>query len=332
MKWMIGIVPALLLAAWGRSESSGSRHQVTEPEEWTLPREGASGLELRTQGGNIRVVGAAVEQLQVRALKKARGDSDADARAFLELMRVERRRDGDRWVVEASWPEPRPRHIEEANVSFEIQVPHGMRLDAESRGGNVEVSGVGETRLHTGGGNIQARDIGGALDVHTGGGNLQVDACTGPIDLETGGGNIEIHQAQHAVKAHTGGGNIQVEGRAGPVDAHTGGGNIGIRQAESPVKAITGAGNVQVEIARASGAAQVELGTGAGNVDLRLPQDISARVEANSNLGHVQMEPAAGAQYNRGHGHLQAVLGDGQGSVRLRTGVGGIRIRLTATP
>ena len=49
MKWMIGIVPALLLAAWGRSESSGSRHQVTEPEEWTLPREGASGLDLRLQ-------------------------------------------------------------------------------------------------------------------------------------------------------------------------------------------------------------------------------------------------------------------------------------------
>jgi DUF4097 and DUF4098 domain-containing protein YvlB len=330
MNWIIEIIPALLLAAWGRSEGSTSRSAATRTEEWTLPREGASGLELRNQGGNIRVGGAAVDQLQVRALKKARGDSDADAQAFLELMRVERRREGDRWVVEASWPEPRSHRIESANVSFEIQVPHGMRLEAESRGGNVEVSGVDETRLHTGGGNIEARDIGGALDVHTGGGNLKVEACTGPIDLQTGGGNIEIHQARHAVKAHTGGGNIQVEGRAGPVDAHTGGGNIGIRQAESPVKAITGAGNVQVEVARASGAVEVEMGTGAGNVDLRLPGDVSARVEANTNLGRVQIEPAAGAQDNRGHGHLEAVLGDGQGSVRLRTGVGGIAIRVSA--
>jgi hypothetical protein len=326
MKWIIGIIPVLLLAAWGRGEGSTSRPAATLTEEWSLPREGASGLDLRTQGGNIKVVGGgprsgvvgagprAADQLQVRAFKDARGDSDAGARSFLELMRVERRREGDRWVVEASWPQPRPRGIEQANVNFEIQVPQGMRLEAESRGGNLEVSGVGQPRLHTGGG------------------NLQIAACSGPIALDTGGGNIEIRQAQDAVKAHTGGGNIQVEGNAGPVDAHTGGGNIEIRQAASPVKAITGAGNVQVEIPRTSGGAQVELGTGAGNLELRLPRDVSARVEANTNLGNVQLEPVAGGHYNRGHNHLQAVLGDGQGSVRLRTGVGNIAIRLTTAP
>src|SRR3954469_9298433 len=130
--------------------------RMTETEEWTLPREAASVLELRTQGGNIRVTGAAVDELHVRAVKTARGRSEADARAFLERMQVERRREGDRWVVEAGWPAPRPRDIEEAHVNLEIQVPRGMRLEAESRGGNVEASGVGETRLHTGGGNIEA--------------------------------------------------------------------------------------------------------------------------------------------------------------------------------
>src|SRR4051794_34945132 len=130
--------------------------RLMETEEWTLPHEAASALELRTQGGNIRVQGASVDELQVRAVKTARGGSEANARAFLEQMIVERRRDGDRWVVEAQWPQPRPHDIEEAHVNFEIQVPRGMRLEAESRGGNVEASGVGETRLHTGGGNIEA--------------------------------------------------------------------------------------------------------------------------------------------------------------------------------
>jgi hypothetical protein len=87
-----------------------------------------------------------------------------------------------------------------------------------------------------------------------------------------------------------------------------------------------------VEISRASGAAQVELGTGAGNLDLRLPNDVSARVEANTNMGSVQLEPVAGGHYNRSHNHVRAVLGDGQGSVRLRTGVGNIEIRLAAAP
>ncbi len=294
MNGIIGIVAALFVVAWGRSESGGSRQRATATEEWTLPREEASGLALRTQGGNIR--------------------SDAEARAFLEEMRVERRREGDRWVVEAHWPQPRPRGIDGAYINFEIQVPQGMRLEAESRGGNLEVSGVGQPHLHTGGGNIR------------------VMASSGPFELDTGGGNIELHQAQHAVRAHTGGGNIQVEGDAGPVDAHTGSGNIAIRRAESPVKAVTGAGNVAVEIPRVSGAAEVEMGTGAGNLELRLPKDVSARVEAKTNLGHVQRVPAAGGHSHRGHNHLQAVLGDGHGSVHLRTGTGNIQIRLTAMP
>jgi hypothetical protein len=314
MNWIIGIVPALLLAAGGRNERSGWRHLVTETGEWTLPRDGASTLELYTRAGSIQVVGAAVEHLQVRALKQARGDSDADARAFLGQMKIERRREGDRWVVEASWPEPRPRHIKEANVSFEVQVPHGMRLEGESRGGHMEVRGLREARLHTAGGSIEAREVGGALEVHTGGGDLQVEACSGPIKLETGGGNIAVHQAQ------------------GAVDAHTGGGKIEIRQAESSVKAATGAGDVQVEVTQARGAPQVELRTGAGNIDLRLPQGASARVVASTNLGGVEIDPAAGVRYNRGHGHLESVLGDGQGSVRLRTGKGDIHLHLTAAP
>lgn len=302
--------------------------RMTETEEWILPRDGASILDLRTQGGNLRVTGVATDQLQIRASKTARSHSEADARAFLEEMIVDRRREGDRWLVEARWPQPRPRHIEEAHVNFELQVPHGMRLEAGSRGGNVEAGGVGETRLRTGGGNVEASEIAGALHVHTGGGNIQVDACSGAIELETGGGNIAIRQAQDAVKAHTGGGNILVRGEAGPVDAHTGGGNIEIRQAQSPVTAHTGGGNIQVEIPRASGAAQVEMTTGAGNLDLRLPSDVSAQLEATSNLGHVHLAPAAGGQHQRGQRHLRAVLGGGQGSVHLRTGVGNIEIRL----
>lgn len=329
-KRLIGIIALLVLAAW----SWGARGERRSPleakadQQWSLRREGASGLELRTRGGNIQVAGADSDQLEIHAIKQARADREEDARAFLEQMKIERRREGDRWVVVATWPEPRASHVQSASVSFEVRVPRGMRLETQSGGGNVDVAGVGETRLRTGGGNIRARNIGGRLEVHTGGGNLQLEECAGPTELETGGGNIEIRQAQRAVKAHTGGGNIQVEGRAGPMEVHTGGGNIEICQAESPVKATTGAGNIAVEVARAGGAAQVELGTGAGEIDLRLPERISARVEADTGLGRVQLEPAAEARYNRAHSHVEAVLGGGQGSVRLHTGVGGIRVRL----
>jgi hypothetical protein len=71
----------------------------------------------------------------------------------------------------------------------------------------------------------------------------------------------------------------------------------------------------------------VDLGTGAGEIELSMPENMSARLEASTNLGHVDLQPAGGAQFNRSHSHVEATLGEGQGSVRLHTGVGGIRIR-----
>jgi len=87
-----------------------------------------------------------------------------------------------------------------------------------------------------------------------------------------------------------------------------------------------------VEVTRTGGTAQVELGTGAGDIDRRLPQDASARLVASTNLGRVDLDPAAGARYNGGPGHLESMLGDGRGSVGLRTGKRDIPIHLTATP
>src|SRR5262249_49624761 len=95
-----------------------------------------------------------------------------------------------------------------------------------------------------------------------------------------------------------------------------------------PVRATTSDGSIDVELERADGAPQVELTTSDGGINLRLPAEISARVQADTQDGHVSIEPPTNARFNRGRSHLEAVLGDGGGSVRLRTSDGGIHIRL----
>jgi putative adhesin len=326
------IAAFVLLAAWsfGRGEARSNRPEVEAVQEWTLERQGADGLRLRTRGGNIEVVGDGGDRLQIRAVKKARAADDTDARAFLDEMRIERRRDGDQWVVEANWPDLKPRHLQSASVSFQVHVPRGMRLDTQTGGGNLDVRGAGDSRLRTGGGNVQLRDLSGGAEVHTGGGNVGVDGCAGTLALETGGGNVDIRGARRSVKAHTGGGNIDVNGGDGPVEVQTGGGNIGIERAASPVKATTGGGNIEVNVARADGPVQVELGTGSGNVTLRLPENASAQLLAQTGSGQVLMEPPTNARFNKDHSRVEATLGDGRGAVRVRTGSGGIHVRLAS--
>jgi uncharacterized protein YjbI with pentapeptide repeats len=131
-----------LAAAEDRIELRPDEFEAKASEEWALPRDGASTLQLRSQGAHIRsgirLAPAEGDQLQIRVVKQARAESETEAQARLAEMRVERRRDGDAWVVEASWPyKPHERRAgrnsysgdDDRKITFEIRLPRGMRLD-----------------------------------------------------------------------------------------------------------------------------------------------------------------------------------------------------------
>lgn len=150
--------------------------EAKQTEEWTLPAEGTSALRVRTADSAIRVAGAPVEQIRVVAVKRARGATEAEAHAFLELITVDRRRDGERWIVEAHWPETRPHHVESVGVSFDIQVPHSFTLEARTSNGSVEATGIGEALLRTSNGRITAREIGRGVQAETSNGAVHVES------------------------------------------------------------------------------------------------------------------------------------------------------------
>jgi DUF4097 and DUF4098 domain-containing protein YvlB len=263
-------------------------------EELTLPREGATELSVRTSNGAIQVTAAEGDDLRIHAVKEVRASTQAAAEAFLPLMQVEQRRDGDRWVVEATWPEARAHGVESPQVSFEIQAPRAMRLEARSSNGRIEAVGVAQAHLRTSNGEIRARDLAERLEAHTSNGAIRVEACAGPIETKSDNGRIEI------------------------------------RGARSPARAHTSNGAIDVEVAPEDRAPQVELGTSNGAIDLRLPESISARLEADTSLGRIAIDPPTQAQFSGRRNHLEAVLGEGEGTVRLRTSNGSIHIRLAA--
>src|SRR6266851_2136662 len=151
--------------------------EAKQTEEWALPIEGTTALRARTADSAIRVVGAPVEQIRIVAIKRARAATESAAQAFLEQIRVDRRRDGECWIVEATWPEPRPHQVESVGVSFDIEVPRGFNLEARSSNGAIEAIGIGEARLRTSNGRITAREVGQRLDAESSNGAIHVDGC-----------------------------------------------------------------------------------------------------------------------------------------------------------
>src|SRR5262249_2845663 len=146
----------------------------------------------------------------------------------------------------------------------------------------------------------------------------------------TSNGEIRARDVAERLEAHTSNGALRVEACAGPIEAKSDNGRIEIRGTRSPTRAHTSNGAIDVEGAPEDRAAQVGLGTSNGAIALRLPESVSARLEADTSLGRIEIDPPGSARFNGRRNHLEAVLGEGEGTVRLRTSNGSIRIRLAA--
>lgn len=339
-------------------------YEIKVTEDATLPLDAASLLSVSTADSAIRVTGTEGDEIRIHAVKAVRATSEAAARAFLEQMTIQRRRDGDRWIVEADWPQPRPRDIESAGISLDIQAPRCLTVEARTRNGSVEADGVARVRLETRNGRIAARAIDGSVHAHTSNGAIDVHRCAGPAELKTENGRIQLRGAQGPVSARTSNGSIELEECAGvveaktenarieirqaperitaqtcngaieiaecpgPIEARTSSGAIVIRRARRAVHARTSEGRIELELDEPEGLADVELITSNSAVNLTVPRTLSTRLVADTANARISLEPAGSVPFSGSPTHLETTMGAGEGAVRLRTSNGGIRIRL----
>jgi hypothetical protein len=105
------------------------------------------------------------------------------------------------------------------------------------------------------------------VNASTGGGSINVKNANAWIDVSTGGGSVSVHGAKYGAKVKTGGGSVDMEEITGVVDVSTGGGSI------------------QCELNPGS-TGNSTIRTGGGEIQLALPENAKAIVEATINLGN----------------------------------------------
>jgi hypothetical protein len=121
------------------------------------------------------------------------------------------------------------------------------------------------------------------------------EACNGATDWR-----IHLNPTVSTdIEAHSGGGNVKLDLAGMDVtrlSADTGGGNLHAvlpeNAANLKVTAGTGGGNVTVEIGSdTSGNNIISAKSGAGNVEIRIPAGMAARIHAATGLGKVILDP-----------------------------------------
>jgi putative adhesin len=146
------------------------------------------------------------------------------------------------------------------------------------------------------------------------------------LDLETANGEVRVRGTQGKLVASTTNGDIDVTSVRGSADVRTTNGEIRIARLEGMADAMTTNGSVAAEITALPSTGSMELHTTNGNVQLALPRDIRAEVEANTTNGRVNINYTVTMIGSITSKSIRGTIGGGGAKIRLETTNGNIDV------
>lgn len=141
-------------------------------------------------------------------------------------------------------------------------------------------------------------------------------------------GKVEYHiraPKRARIEVRTVNGGVRVSGTAGELRAGTVNGSVRVADAESAVEASTVNGSIQAEY-RTLPEARHAFTTTNGSVTLHLPSSPTGEFQANTVNGGITTDFPLTVSGRVGAHHLQGRLGEGRGSVHIRTVNGSVKI------
>ncbi len=150
----------------------------------------------------------------------------------------------------------------------------------------------------------------GRVDLHTGDGNINLAQFKGEMQLRTGDGSQELDGVDGKLSATTGDGHIRVNGRFDELDLKSGDGRVDARaEAGSTL----------------SGGWTLE--SGDGSVTLAVPDNLAADVDLHTGDGHIDLDlPVVVTAGRIQHNEVRGKINGGGNLLTIRTGDGSIRL------
>jgi DUF4097 and DUF4098 domain-containing protein YvlB len=150
----------------------------------------------------------------------------------------------------------------------------------------------------------------GRVDLHTGDGKIEIGNFKGEMLLSSGDGSQEIDAVDGKLRASTGDGHIRANGRFDELDLKTGDGRVEARAAAGSALA-TG----------------WRLESGDGTVTLEVPENLAADVDLHTGDGHIDLDMPVTTEGKIREGQVRGKLNGGGNLLVIHTGDGSIRLR-----
>ena len=230
---------------------------------YTLPAEGS--FEIAGEDGTINVRAASGPDIEVRAEREARADSDEAARDLLEKLQI--REDVTSTSVkisttgsESTWAPPGLGRRAQTSVEYDVRVPAGLTLTFRTENGGVRLNDVnGRITATTTNGGITGEDLSGSLTAQTVNGGVRIDltAVAGDVVLSTTNGGVRLTLPSTAKV------NLEASAVNGGIDIDD---EFGVASGESAnrrVTAVVNGGGSKVSASSVNGGIRIRAGSGA---------------------------------------------------------------------
>ena len=150
----------------------------------------------------------------------------------------------------------------------------------------------------------------------------------GRVNLRTGDGKIDIAGLKGEMDLHSGDGSENLESVDGKLHASTGDGHITAHGRFDELELKTGDGHVEVRADGGSSlAAAWRLETGDGNVSLEVPGGLAADVDLHTSDGHIDLDMPVTTEGKVRQNEVRGKLNGGGSLLTIRTGDGSIHLR-----
>jgi DUF4097 and DUF4098 domain-containing protein YvlB len=257
-------------------------------DQWskTYSISGRADLHLTTDDGDVNIVGADQKQIDARVVTEGYKIGASD-------VRIEESQSGDHVELNVKLP-----HMNfswfggHRSVRVEVRVPRELDLD-----------------VRTGDGNVTAQPVAGRIKIDTGDGNVTASGLKGDIYMHSGDGHIEGANLDGSLNVDTGDGHITVLGRFDTLNLKTGDGSI---------EASATAGSKI--------ASSWTLHSGDGHINLRLPDNFNADLEAHTGDGRITLDIPISVSGSLSHSAIRGKINGGGGQLRVSSGDGSIHL------
>lgn len=275
-------------------------------EEWTKSYtiSGRANVRVDTNDGSVRI--ATTDGKQVEFVV------DYVGYQLDKNLHVESRQDGDRVELSArvsghwgfSWGG------NHRNVRIEVRMPKDADLQIDTGDGSVQTQPLnGKLKIHTGDGSVRSETINGDVDIDTGDGSITIDGAKGDVRLRTGDGHIDARNVDGKLDATSGDGHVKVDGRFDTLNIKTGDGSIDAHVL--PGSKLVSSWSIH---------------TGDGSVDLVLPGELQANIDASTNDGRISLGIPVTVEGTFSTSQLHGKMNGGGQPLTIHTGDGSIRL------